>query len=110
MQDKYLKIRLTTDQLSMLKIKAADAGRRLGTYAREQLERESTESDITELLTKIEQAISQTSTSAVERVALPLDFESRRILQEILLLGRELALNSNAQILQRVTAQLSKFS
>jgi hypothetical protein len=109
MHDKYLKVRLTTDQYSILKIRAANAGKRLGTFAREQLERESTESDVTELLTKIELAISKTSTNSVEKLAVTLDFESRRVLQEILLLGRESALDANAQILQRVTAQLSKF-
>lgn len=109
MQDKYLKIRLTTDQYLALKIRAADEGKRLGTFSRELLQRETTESDIGEILTKVEHAIRAINVNTLEKTTLQLDFESRRILQEILLLGRELALDSNAQILQRVTAQLAKF-
>lgn len=110
MHDKYLKIRLTNDQYDALKIRAAIEGKRLGTFSRELLQREQAESDICEILTKVELAIKETKVDAFEKPTSLLDYESRRILQEILLLNREFALNSNAQILHRVTAQLAKFS
>lgn len=112
MTDKFLKIRIPIDHYLSILTRAGEKGQRLGTYAREVLEHEVEALTVNEALARIEAALEKRPAAeasiAVVRPLL-LDQETRKVLEEVRLISRELALASNAQILARVSAQLKTF-
>jgi hypothetical protein len=107
MQDRYLKARVPRALYEALLVRSGEAGQRLGTYVREVLERDAQAITTGEALTRIETALAAATTgTAPAQPAVP-DHELRRELAEVRLLVRELAMQSNAQILSRVAAQLA---
>lgn len=107
MQDRYLKARVPRALYEALLARSGEAGQRLGTYVREVLERDAQAITTGEALTRIEAALAAATTGAAPLQPAAPDHELRRELAEVRLLVRELALQSNAQILSRVAAQLA---
>jgi len=91
MTERYFKFRGSADLHAAVLARAGREGLRVGTYLREALERD---------LRPKEAAV------AAQQVATP-DHDTRRLLQELRLLLREIALHQNAQITARVAAQLN---
>jgi hypothetical protein len=107
MQDRYLKARVPRALYEALLARAGAEGKRLGTHIREVLERDAQAVTTTEALTRIETALAASTTGAAPSQPAAPDHELRRELAEVRLLVRELAMQSNAQILSRVAAQLA---
>ena len=107
MQDRYLKARVPRALYEALLARSGEAGQRLGTYVREVLERDAQAITTTEALTRIEASLAAATTGAAPAQPAATDHELRRELAEVRLLVRELAMQSNAQILSRVAAQLA---
>lgn len=107
MQDRYLKARVPRALYEALLARAGAEGKRLGTHIREVLERDAQAVTTTEALTRIETALAAATTGIAPSQPAALDHETRRELAEVRLLVRELAMQSNAQILARVAAQLA---
>ena len=104
MQDKYLKARVPSALYQALLERAGIEGKRLGTHIREVLERDAQAVTTTEALTRIEAALAASAPVARPSIA---DHDIQRALTEMRLLLRELAMQSNAQIVTRVAAQLA---
>ncbi len=107
MTEKFLKARVPAALYQALLARAGEQGKRLGTHVREVLERDAQALTTSEALTRIEAAITAATTGAVPAQPAVPDHELRRELAEVRLLVRELAMQSNAQILSRVAAQLA---
>ncbi len=107
MTEKFLKARVPATLYQALLARAGAEGKRLGTHVREVLERDAQAITTTEALTRIETALAAATTGAAPAQPAALDHETRRELAEVRLLVRELAMQSNAQILARVAAQLA---
>lgn len=107
MQDRYLKARVPRALYEALLARAGEAGQRLGTYVREVLERDAQAITTGEALTRIETALAAATAGAAPVQPAALDHATRRELLEVRLLVRELAMQSNAQIVTRVAAQLA---
>lgn len=103
MNEKFLKARIASALYEQLQTRAAVDGKRLGTYVREALERDTEAIDTAQALTRIETILAQRQ--AVQ-AAPTRDHEIRQLLLETRMIVRELAMASNAQILARVAAQL----
>ena len=105
----YLKIRTTPDRLEQLKIHASKAGKPVSTFADEQLERASQDVqqvvELAALKSQMQELVVLVHT--MHKPSPVPDEESQLLLlRELRLIVRELAMNSNAQILARVASQL----
>lgn len=110
MNEKFLKARVPATLYQALLARAGAEGKRLGTHVREVLERDTQSVTTAEALTRIESAIAAATaatTGAAPAQPAALDHDTRRELLEVRLLVRELAMQSNAQIVARVAAQLA---
>ena len=107
MTEKYLKARIPRALYDELQARAGEQGKRLGTYTRDVLQQHSQALSVSEALARIEAAIGDKATAPSAPVAVGADHTMRSLLQEVLLLVRELAMQSNAQIIGRVVAQLA---
>jgi hypothetical protein len=107
MTEKFLKARVPAALYEALLARAGEQGKRLGTHIREVLERDAQAITTGEALTRIEAALAAATTGAAPSQPAAPDHELRRELVEVRLLVRELAMQSNAQILSRVAAQLA---
>ena len=107
MQDRYLKARVPRALYEALLARAGAEGTRLGTHIREVLERDAQAVTTGEALTRIESALAASTAGAASAQPATLDHDTRRELLEVRLLVRELAMQSNAQIVARVAAQLA---
>lgn len=107
MTEKFLKARVPAALYQALLARAGAEGKRLGTHVREVLERDAQAITTTEALARIEAALAAATTGTAPAQPAALDHEERRELAEVSLLVRELAMQSNAQILSRVAAQLT---
>jgi hypothetical protein len=110
MNERFLKVRVPDALYGALLARAGAEGKRLGTHARDVLERDAQAVTTDEAITRIEAAITAAMTAAA--VAAPVqpavtDHELRRELTEVRLLLRELCMQTNAQIVGRVVAQLN---
>jgi hypothetical protein len=107
MTEKFLKARVPAALYETLLARAGAEGKRLGTHIREVLERDAQAITTGEALTRIEAALAASTAGAAPSQPASPDHELRRELAEVRLLVRELAMQSNAQILSRVAAQLA---
>lgn len=107
MNERFLKARIASALYEQLQTRAAVDGKRLGTYVREALERDTEAIDTAQTLARIESILAQRQDA---QAAPTLDHEIRQLLLETRMIVRELALASNAQILARVAAQLKRAS
>lgn len=107
MDDKFLKTRVSPGLYEQLLAKAGSDGKRLGTFVRDVLERDLQAVTTAEALARIEAAVSAASAQAAPAPAAVLDHEIVRQIAEIRLLLRELCMQTNAQIVGRVVAQLN---
>jgi len=110
MNTKFLKARVPTALYEALLARAGAEGKRLGTHIRDVLERDAQAITTGEAITRIEAAISAASATAAGPAPVQpveADHELRRELTEVRLLLRELCMQSNAQIVGRVVAQLN---
>jgi lysyl-tRNA synthetase class I len=103
----FIKIRTTAERLQQLKERAGKAGKPVSTYADEQLERAIQDAqqaaELAELKGQMQELVALVQNM---RQPSPVDAESQLVLHELRLIVRELAMNSNAQILARVASQL----
>ena len=107
MTEKFLKARIPAALYTELQARAGEQGKRLGTHVRDVLQQHSEALSVSEALARIEAAIGDKAPSPSVPTAAAPDHEMRPLLQEIRLLVRELAMQSNAQIVSRVVAQLA---
>lgn len=107
MTEKYLKARIPAVLYTELQARAGEQGKRLGTHVRDLLQQHSEALNVAQALARIEAAIGGHAMAPSPSTSVGADHEMRHLLQEIRLLVRELAMQSNAQILQRVVAQLA---
>ncbi|GEM_PF-5370814 len=106
MNEKFLKARVPTTLYQALLARAGAEGKRLGTHVREVLERDAQAVPTAEALTRIEAVIAASMPGTAPAQPSALDHDTQRLLAEMRLLLRELAMQANAQILARVAAQL----
>jgi hypothetical protein len=110
MTEKFLKARIPGDLYAELLARSGAAGKRLGTFVREVLQQHTQAVSTSEALARIEAAMSAAQASCSVPAPAPvamLDHDSARQLTEVRLLLREIAMQTNAQILARVAAQLA---
>jgi hypothetical protein len=109
MPEKFLKARVSTELYQTLLARAGESGKRLGTFVREALERDAQAVTTTQVLERIEAALANPAamTATAPAPKAPADHELRRELNEVRLLVRELAMQTNAQIVARVAAQIA---
>ncbi len=105
----YLKVRTTPERLARLKERAGKSGKAVSTFADEQIERalESVQQseELAELRSQMQELVALVH--GMRQQSTPVaDSETQTALRELRLLVRELAMDSNAQILARVAAQL----
>lgn len=104
----FLKIRTTAERLDQLKARAGKAGKPVSTFADEQLERAIQDvaqaAELSELKGQVQELVALVQT--MRHLSSATDSETLMVLRELRLIARELAMNSNAQILARVAAQL----
>jgi hypothetical protein len=107
MKSFFLKVRMSADSYLRLKDRAAEAGKPISTFAHALLEQENSISSTAIQLSEIK---SQLQGLAVLLVTSSNPSQTsgclNSILNEVLLIVRELALERNAQILGRVSAQI----
>ncbi len=107
MQDKFLKVRVPAPLYQRLLERAGIGGKRLGTHARELLEQGDQAVTTAVALARVEAAIAAAAAPMAVAPPIAADHALRCELREVRLLLRELALQSNAQILARVAAQMA---
>lgn len=107
MPEKFLKARVPAELYQTLLARAGESGKRLGTFVREALERDAQAITTTEALARIEAAVGATNARPAPVEPVVPDHDTQRLLTEMRLLLRELAMQSNAQIVARVAAQLA---
>lgn len=107
MKSHFLKVRMTTDAYQRLKVRAAEAGKPISTFANALLEQEnciaSSAIQLTEIQSQIQSLVVLLVTSNNQSKT---NCELSSSFHEVLLIVRELALERNAQILTRVSTQL----
>jgi hypothetical protein len=103
MQDKFIKARVPHAEYEALLARAGAAGQRLGTFVREILERDAQVLTTEQALARIEAALASNTSPPM---SVP-DHELHRQVQEMRLIVREIAMHANAQILNRVAAQIA---
>lgn len=111
MKSHFLKVRMPAETYLRLKNRAAEAGKPLSTFANALLEQESSISNTAIQLTEIQSHLQELAVLSVtysNQTKTNIELNSR--LHEVLLVVRELALDRNAQILSRVSAQLKNLS
>jgi hypothetical protein len=106
MNTKFLKARIPSELYEALMARASADGKRLGTYARELLERDASSITTQEVLTRVEAALIVSQQASPRVQPSELDHETRQAVAEVRLIARELAMHANAQIMSRVAAQL----
>ncbi len=109
MAEKFLKARIPAALYEAIQTRASMDGKRLGTFVRELLESETQAIGTLQALARIEAFVKGEKQGLATPEAITLDNGTLFILQEIRLIVRELAMESNAQILARVAAQLKTF-
>lgn len=107
MTEKFLKARIPAALYDELQAHAGEQGKRLGTHVRDVLQQHSEALSVAQALARIEAAIGEKTAASSTPVTVSADHAMRPLLQEIRLLVRELAMQSNAQIIGRVVAQLA---
>lgn len=110
MNEKFLKARIPADLYADLLARSGAAGKRLGTFVRDVLQEHTQAVSTSEALARIEAAVSSAQASCSVPAPMPaaaLDHDSARQLAEVRLLLRELCMQTNAQIVGRVVAQLN---
>jgi len=101
MTDRFLKARIPADVYDDLMARASAQGQRLSTYVRDALQQHAQKVTTSETLARIEARLASAAPAQAEP-----DHQAHRLLHEIALLTRELCLQSDARIVERVTAQL----
>ncbi len=96
MQDRYLKARVPRALYEALLARAGTEGKRLGMHIREVLERDAQAVTTTEALTRIEAALAASTPGAAPVQPPALDHDTQRLLAEMRLLLRGLAMQANA--------------
>ena len=110
MNEKFLKARIPADLYADLLARSGAAGKRLGTFVRDVLQEHTQAVSTADALARIEAAVSSVQAPCSAPAPAPvaaLDHDSARQLAEVRLLLREIAMQTNAQILTRVAAQLA---
>ncbi|MBO9689387.1 MAG: hypothetical protein J7598_22525 [Mitsuaria chitosanitabida] len=110
MTEKFLKARIPGELYAELLARSGAEGKRLGTFVRDVLQQHAQAVSTSEALARIEAAMSAGPTPSSAPAPVPvaaLDHDSARQLAEVRLLLREIAMQTNAQILNRVAAQLA---
>jgi hypothetical protein len=110
MNEKFLKARIPADLYADLLARSGAAGKRLGTFVRDVLQEHTQAVSTAEALARIEAAVSSAQAPGSAPAPAPvaaLDHDSARQLAEVRLLLRELCMQTNAQIVGRVVAQLN---
>jgi hypothetical protein len=107
MNEKFLKARIPGELYADLLARSGAAGKRLGTFVRDVLQEHTQAVSTAEALARIEAAVSAAGGQCVPAPVAALDHDSARQLAEVRLLLREIAMQTNAQILSRVAAQLA---
>ena len=107
MTEKFLKARIPAALYTELQARAGEQGKRLGTHVRDVLQQHSEALSVAQALARIEAVIGGQAAVPSPSTSVGADHEMRPLLQEIRLLVRELAMQSNAQIIGRVVAQLA---
>ncbi len=105
MTDRYLKARIPADLYEDLMVRASAQGQRLGTFVRDALQQHAQKVTTSETLARIEASLATAAAPAQRESAEP-DHQTGQLLQEIRLLARELCLQADVRILDRVSAQL----
>jgi hypothetical protein len=103
MKEKFLKARIPAPLYQALQAQAGEAGLRLGTHFREVLVRNAQAQSTEQALKRIEAALAASQSVSP---SMP-DHALHRDVLELRLIVRELAMNANAQILNRVAAQIA---
>lgn len=104
--DKFLKTRVSSSLYAALQLRASAEGKRLSTYARGLLEHQAEVVTTTDALNRIEQNLRAFNTQAAISPLNNLYDSQNKQMAELLLIARELALATNAQILTRVATQM----
>lgn len=111
MKSHFLKVRMLANTYQRLKERAAEAGKPISTFAHALLEQEnsisSTAIQLSEIKSQLQGLAVLLVTSSNQS---PTNGDLNSILNEVLLIVRELALERNAQILGRVSAQIKSHS
>jgi hypothetical protein len=107
MTEKFLKARIPMALYDELLVRAAEEGKRLSTYTRDLLRQHLEAMSVAAALVRIEAAIGAQAAAVNATATASADHGMRPLLLEVLLLVRELAMQSNAQIVSRVVAQLA---
>ena len=106
MRSHFLKIRMNSDVYQRLKVRAAEAGKAISTFANAILEEENSISNTSIQLKEIQSHLQELA-GIVGVLSLKKNEEViNPLLKEILLILREIALESNAQILNRVSLKI----
>lgn len=110
MKSHFLKIRMPADAYQHLKVRAAEAGKPISTFAHALLEQENSISNTATQLSEVKSQLQELA--ALFAISQPKsnDEKVNLTLSEILLVVRELALERNAQILSRVAAQIKNLT
>lgn len=106
MKSQFLKIRMNSDVYQRLRDRSAEAGKAISTFANALLEEENSISNTSIQLTDIQSQLQELA-GLIGILTLPKKEEMiDPVLKEILMILRELALESNAQILSRVSSKM----
>ena len=111
MKLRFLKVRMQIDTYERLKIRAAESGKPISTFANTLLEQDdcitNTAVQLVEINSQLQELAALLVTSRKPKYE---EGEIKTTFNEILLIVRELALERNAQILSRVAAQIKSQS
>lgn len=111
MKSRFLKVRMHADTYLRLKDRSAEAGKPISTFAHALLEQENSISNTAIQLTAIQSQIQELAVLlATSSNQSKTNSDLNSTLHEVLLIVRELALERNAQILGRVSAQIKSQS
>lgn len=107
MKSNFLRIRILPSVYESLKIRAAEAGKPVSTFAHALLEQENSIANTAIQLAEIKSHLQELSVLLVMISDQPsANHELNSVLLEVLLIVRELAIERNAQILGRVAAKI----
>jgi hypothetical protein len=104
----FIKIRTTVERLNQLKVRAGKAGKPVSTFADQELERAMESAQQSEELAELKGQVQElvALVHALRQSSPAVDPEIQVGLRELRLIVRELAMDTNAQIVARVAAQL----
>lgn len=107
MKSNFLKVRMLAVTYQRLKDRAAEAGKPISTFANQLLEEENSISSTTIYLTEIKSQLQELAVLLSISNQSKFNCEKQDLaISEILLIIRELAIERNAQILNKVSAQI----